>query len=234
MAFTEFGHIGDPNYFDRIIFFDTETTGLDFVNDRIVEICAMVYYSDRKAGSFSRLIKLPEGIVNGGVAVNHITKEMLDEKGVSEYDAMVDFGSLFGMSTLLVAYNAQFDLNFLLQALYRTGLSIGGNINYLDPCTIAKDRKVYPHKLVSLIDHYNLGGTVVNSHRALDDVRAMVEVVKKMVRERDDLANYINLFGVHPKYGMSGMAIPGITYRLHQYNNIGLLPMENCLYSIGG
>ena len=43
-----------------------------------------------------------------------------------------------------------------------------------------------------------------NSHRAIDDVLALFEVLKAMDDEREDLGSYVNLFGYNPKYGVSG------------------------------
>ena len=38
-----------------------------------------------------------------------------------------------------------------------------------------------------------------------------------MAAERDDLDRYIDLFGTHPKYGLSGRAISSVTYRRQPY-----------------
>ena len=51
-----------------------------------------------------------------------------------------------------------------------------------------------------------------NSHRAIDDVLALFEVLKAMDEERSDLAAYVNLFGYNPKYGVSGRRITGVRY----------------------
>ena len=77
----------------------------------------------------------------------------------------------------------------------------------LDLLTVYKDRHSYPHKLCNAIEVYGLSGKVVNSHRAIDDVLATVEVMKAMELERADLECYVNLFGFNPKYGISGKAI---------------------------
>ena len=53
---------------------------------------------------------------------------------------------------------------------------------------------------------------VCNSHRAIDDVRATVEVLRAMEAERDDLASYIDLFGYSRKYGVSGTRISSVRY----------------------
>ena len=88
----------------------------------------------------------------------------------------------------------------------------------LDLLTVYKDRRSYPHKLCNAIDAYDLSGSVVNSHRAVDDVLATVEVMKAMERERNDLHRYINLFGYNSKYGISGKPIGSVTYKPQGYD----------------
>ena len=57
----------------------------------------------------------------------------------------------------------------------------------------------------------------MNSHRAVDDARATVRLLEKMAAERDDLERYIDLFGTHPKYGVSGRKISSVTYCAQPY-----------------
>ena len=57
----------------------------------------------------------------------------------------------------------------------------------------------------------------MNSHRAVDDARATVQLLEAMAAERGDLARYIDLFGTHPKYGLSGRKIASVTYRPQSY-----------------
>jgi hypothetical protein len=64
-----------------------------------------------------------------------------------------------------------------------------------------------------------LSGKVVNSHRAVDDVLATVEVMKAMEAERDDLISYVNLFGYHPKFGVDGKPIGSVTYKPQPYDS---------------
>ena len=86
-----------------------------------------------------------------------------------------------------------------------------------------KDRRSYPHKLCNAIDAYGLTGKVVNSHRAVDDVLATVEVMKAMEAERDDLCQYLNLFGYNPKYGITGKPIGSITYKPQRFDPVAPL-----------
>ena len=124
---------------------------------------------------------------------------------------------LTGENVLLLAYNAHFDLSFLYYLLFRHGdPTILKGKDKLDLYTVFKDRRSYPHRLHNAITAYGLEGKVVNSHRAVDDVLATVEVMKCMAEERDDLLNYVNLFGYYPQYGIDGKPIGSVTYKPQQ------------------
>ncbi len=222
--------------YDRIVLFDTETTGLDFEKCQVIELGMMVI--DRIDGSlklvqeydqFVELFstdKLPEKIVE----LTHITDDMLKEKGIPEKQIAEDFYKAIGdksKKTIVVAHNTQFDLNFMYQTLkrhYDDAYSIIEACDYLDTLTVYKDRKEYPHTLEDAIKHYGLEGQVVNSHRAVDDTKALVQVTNKMCHERDDLDEYINVFGYNPKYNISGIPFDFIKYAKQFYNNSMVSP----------
>ena len=128
-------------------------------------------------------------------------------------------GEMLKGNTLLLAYNAHFDLSFLYYFLLRDGdpLVLKGK-DKLDLLTVYKDRRPYPHKLCCAIDAYGLSGRFVNSHRAVDDVIATTAVALEMEQERDDLERYINLFGYNPKYGVEGKKISTVTYKPQPYD----------------
>ena len=90
----------------------------------------------------------------------------------------------------------------------------------IDLLTVYKDRHSYPHKLCNAIEVYGLSGKVVNSHRAIDDVLATVEVMKAMEQEKDDLQCYVNLFGYHPQYGLGSKPIGSVTYKPQPYDPV--------------
>ena len=88
--------------------------------------------------------------------------------------------------------------------------------HFLDALTVYRDRRDYPHKLCNAIEAYGLQDAV-NSHRAVDDARAAAGLLDALAAERDDLADYVDLFGTHPKYGLSGRPIASVTYRSQPY-----------------
>lgn len=208
--------------FDRIVVFDTETTGLEFGKDRVIELGAVALEGGVESGGFNCLIRLPAGeAVSPFITqLTGITDAQLAAEGVECQRAAEAFCRLLegAERPLLVAYNAQFDLNFLYYLLRPFGLvEVLRTPRFLDALTVYRDRRDYPHKLCDAIAAYGLGDKVVNSHRAVDDARATVALMEAMELERDDLERYIDLFGVHPKYGVSGRRIASVTYRPQPY-----------------
>ena len=208
--------------FDRVVIFDTETTGIEFGRDRIIELGAVSMEQGRETDCMDLLIRLPEGqtLPPFITELTGITDRQLAEEGVEQGEAVEAFCRLLAGAErpLLVAYNAQFDLNFLyhfLRPYDRVGVLRAPR--FLDALTVYKDRRDYPHKLCNAIEAYGLGDSAVNSHRAVDDARATVLLLEAMAAERNDLERYIDLFGTHPKYGMSGRRISSVTYRTQPY-----------------
>ena len=148
-----------------------------------------------------------------------ITTQDIRERGLPKTRVCRDIAEMIQGNTLLLAYNAHFDLSFLFYMLLRDGdPAILKGKDKLDLLTVYKDRRPYPHKLCSAIEAYGLTGKVVNSHRAVDDVIATVAVMEEMEKEKNDLLNYVNLFGYNPKYGIEGKAIGSVTYKPQPYN----------------
>lgn len=217
------------NFFEKfkqyrsIIVFDCETNGLDADKCQIIELAAIkVVINDNDEilieEKMDMFIKQPIGekLPHKIVELTGITDELLFNEGVEMKEAAKCFMELLHEPVLLVAHNAQFDVLFLHSLLKEYKLP---KIDYLDSLTVYKDRRPYPHKLENAIISYGLQDRVQNSHRAIDDVIALWEVLKEMDLERSDLITYINLFGFNPKYGVSGRKIDGIRYVEQSFHN---------------
>jgi len=211
--------------FDNIIVLDTETTGLDFRKDEIIEFAALRAVQEEGrtvvAEEFDLFIKLTPGrkLSQFITDLTGITQEMLDNEGVEKGEAAHRFAQMLRHeNTLIVAYNAQFDLQFIFYLLMDNGEAecLKGT-KMLDALTVYKDRREYPHKLCNAIEAYELDEE--NSHRAIDDAKATLTLLKAMENERNDLPRYINLFGYNPKYGVSGKKISSVTYAPQPYNS---------------
>lgn len=168
-----------------------------------------------------KIIEDYDEFVNIGEPISHriyeitgISNEMLVNEGLSEEEVAEDIRKRLSPDTLMIAHNAQFDLSFIFQLLARhypdDAYDIVKDVKWLDTMTVLKDRKKYPHKLIDGVNHYNL--EKVNFHRAIDDTKALYNLTLAMKDERDDLAEYIRIFGYNPKYGVSGVMFPFIKY----------------------
>ena len=213
--------------YDRLVLFDTETTGLNYSRDEIIEFAAVVV--ERRNGQpevireYDELISLsPGGFVPPKIEqLTGITNQDLKERGIPKERVCADIAEMIAGNTLLLAYNAHFDLSFLFYMLLRSGdPTILKGKDKLDLLTVYKDRHSYPHRLCNAIDTYGLAGQVVNSHRAVDDVIATVAVMKAMEDEKDDIVRYVNLFGYNPKYGVEGKPIGSVTYKPQPFDPI--------------
>ena len=216
--------------YDRLVLFDTETTGLLYNRDEIIEFAAVIVEQVNGVPTIIReydeLVSLSPGMfVPPKIEqLTGISTQDIRERGLPKTRVCRDIAEMIQGNTLLLAYNAHFDLSFLFYMLLRDGdPAILKGKDKLDLLTVYKDRRPYPHRLCNAIDAYGLTGKVVNSHRAVDDVIATVAVMEEMEREKSDLMRYVNLFGYNPKYGIEGKAIGSVTYKPQPYNPRGPL-----------
>ena len=211
--------------YDKLLLFDTETTGLQFHRDEIIEFAAVLV---EKVGGIPQVTREYDELItlSPGMTVppeieklTGISNEDIAQKGISKDRLCRDIAEMVSGNTLLLAYNAHFDLSFLFYLLLRSGdPTILKGKDKLDLLTVYKDRHSYPHKLCNAIEVYNLADKVVNSHRAVDDVLATVAVMEAMEQEKDDILRYVNLFGFNPKYGVSGKPIGSVTYKPQRFD----------------
>ena len=211
--------------FDSLLVLDTETTGVVPRRDEIIELAMLRLESGGAEESYDELIRLSPGkrLPERISELTGITEEML-RGGVGKGDAARALAAMLrkGGRTLVCAYNAQFDLVFLYYLLDAYGLAGAlRGAKFLDVMTVYKDRRPYPHRLADAAAAYALEAQ--NTHRAIDDTRAALELLCAMDAEESDLARYINLFGYNPRYGVSGRRISSVTYRPQGFDAVGKL-----------
>ena len=211
--------------YDRLVIFDTETTGLQWSRDEIIEFAAVTVEAGENgpvvSGEYDQLVTLsPGGFVPENITkLTGLTSQDLRERGLSKERVCRDISEIISGNTILIAYNAHFDLSFLYYFLLRSGdPDILRGKDKLDLLTVYRDRRPYPHRLLNAIEAYGLQDSVQNSHRADEDTLATVSVMDAMAAERDDLAQYINLFGYIPKYGPPARPIRSVTYKPQPYH----------------
>lgn len=166
----------------RVIYYDTETTGLDSSLDRVIEIAALEPAQDK---SFVQLIHPGIPIPPETTAVHHITDEMV--AGASDFSvvgkAFIEFCD--DPDVVLIAHNNDaFDIHFLRAECQRCGLAIPKHWKFLDSLRWARRyRPDLPrHSLQYLREIYQVEERT--AHRALDDIIVLHDVFRRMT---DDL-----------------------------------------------
>ena len=210
----------------RAIYFDTETSGLDCSECKVIELAMLVVEDGEIIEEYDEFIDIEEKLDPGITNLTGITDDDLAEKGVYEDVVADDLKEKLTPGTVMIAHNCQFDLSFIYYLLKRhysgQAHEILSNLNWIDTVTVLKDRKEYPHKLIDAVEHYGIDE--VNFHRAIDDTKALYDVTQAMIGERDDLEEYLNVFGYNPKYGVSGPKFDFIEYKRQYFNNCMVSP----------
>jgi len=158
-----------------VVALDLETTGLSPLVDRIIEISALKI-TPSGVEVFDQLIQPEIPIPAYTIDIHHITDEMVcDSPLISEI--IPKFADFIGGHPL-IAHNAKFDIGFIVYDLLQNKLSLPKTKVY---CSCALSRKVFihspNHRLGTLVEE--LGITLENHHRALDDANACLRVFAK-------------------------------------------------------
>lgn len=170
-----------------IVIFDTETTGLDTFRDDIIQIAAMRIRGEKVLGTFMVHIETEREIpFMLGDIVNPIIEERKTAQILSHEDALSRF-SEFAKDAVLLAHNADFDINILHSNINRYCNSVlesafsfgraGKETPYFDSLRLIRllEPDLRVHKLKHLLDTLHLEGQ--NSHLADDDVYATKSLV---------------------------------------------------------
>ena len=199
----------------KVIYFDTETTGLNSKFDRIIELAMLTVEDGEIVDDYDKFVNIGRDLPPKITRITGITNDDLILKGESEAHIAEDLKNNLTPNTLMIAHNCQFDLSFVYSLLERhypnDAYEIVSNIKWMDTVTVLKDRKEFPHKLIDAVKYYGI--EEVNFHRAIDDTKALYNVTQALKEERDDLKEYINIFGYNPKYGVSGFKFSFIEYK---------------------
>lgn len=157
---------------NTFVVLDLETTGLDYKTDQIIEIGAIkIDARYKEIERFHTLVALEDGreLPEFITKLTGITAQDL-ERQVPENIALTELAEFIGDSTV-VAQNAPFDLSFI---------SRGGIEPAKFICTRALVRYVEPELSASLKDVTARNGIALNGHhRALNDVEATIEVLRR-------------------------------------------------------
>lgn len=169
-----------------IIFFDLETTGVDVVNDRIVEISIIKVYPDGKEEQKTRRVNPGMHIPETATAVHHITDE--DVKDCPTFKQIAKSLAAFFEGCDIAGYNSnRFDIPLLSEEFLRADVDFDFRRHrFIDVQTIF--HKMEKRTLEAAYKFY-CNEDLNNAHSADADTRATYEVLKAQIDRYPSLQN---------------------------------------------
>lgn len=169
----------------REIIFDTETTGLDPREDRIIEIGGVELKDHFPTGRTLHLFIRPaeRKVHPDALAVHGITDAFLADKPLFEtvVDEILDF---FG-DARWIAHNATFDMGFINAELDRLGRQPIAGERVVDTLQIARRKHpMGPNSLDALCKRYGIDNSHRTKHGALLDSELLAEVYIELIGGR--------------------------------------------------
>ena len=159
------------------IVLDTETTGLDYSRERIIEFAAVRLENGKIVDEYQTLINPQQHIRKSSMAVHGITQEMVEDAPTEE-EVLQKILEFIG-DYPIVAHNAIFDFSFLNEAKKRfcgeelTNARIDTQMMFKE---IAPDLE--SHGLEALTNRFNV--ELNNHHRAMADTMGLALAYPKL------------------------------------------------------
>lgn len=166
----------------REIIFDTETTGLERLEDRVIEIGGVEMVDRFLTGRTFHVFINPQGrqVHPDALAVHGISNEKL--VGEPVFADIVDQFMEFFDGAKLVAHNASFDMGFINAELDRLGLPPIGNDRVIDTLALARRKHpMGPNTLDALCRRYGIDNSHRTLHGALLDSEILAEVYIELI-----------------------------------------------------
>lgn len=173
-------------YEEGYVYFDTETTGLE-VDDNIIQIAGVNIQSGENVGEID-VYCLSDKSVGESEKIHKISDQKLASSG-RQFNEQFKAFQEFSEAKTLIAHNLEFDRRMMVSNISK---HCSNKVEKFEKtpmlCSLNLARRLFPdlksHKLGGLLSEFLLDG--VNSHNAIDDVRAganFVEFVKHKVYE---------------------------------------------------
>lgn len=175
------------NFLDcDFVAFDTETTGVDVVNDRIVSASCVRLRGGEVVASRDWLVNADVDIPEAASAVHGITTERMRAEGVAPVIALREIATTLRKAwddnCIVVVMNAPFDLHLLQYELQRHDLQKLKFGAVLDPLVLDRHFDRYrsgPRTLGALALRY--GVTLTEAHTSRADAIAAALIARELV-----------------------------------------------------
>ena len=175
---------------ERLVFLDTETTGLDpRLGHRIIEVAGVEAIGRQITGKAIHFYIDPEREIDAGAtAVHGFTWD--DLRGKPKFAAIAESVMQFLAHARVIIHNAPFDVSFLDNELARLRQPMVARRDFSVDDSLAMARRKYPGKrnsLDSLCDRLGVDNSQRNLHGAMLDARLLADVYFAMTREQGSL-----------------------------------------------
>jgi len=169
-------------YDDGAVFtaIDTETSSLSPSDGTIIEIGALKFNKDGIISEFQFLFNPQSQLPQIVSELTNITQKVLDSAPFIQ--EKIPFIYSFIKDSILIAHNAQFDLNFINAEFEKAKYPVSKN-KFID--TLGFSQFIYPsletHKLEGLADYFKINKG--SSHRAFDDAVTCYKLFELLINE---------------------------------------------------
>jgi DNA polymerase-3 subunit epsilon len=169
-------HLFWPNR--SFVAFDTETTGLDFDNDRIIQAAIAVFVKGQHVWSFDWLLNTKRESEPEAVAIHNITDEQRWKEGEDSLPVMQHLIALFRRSIRancpVVAFNSPFDFTMFRREIARFHLDFDmDGLHIIDPLVLdrhfQKNVPVFTAPYMRQCEMAARYGLSIPTHDALQD-----------------------------------------------------------------
>ncbi len=170
---------------DKVVIYDTETTGLDLNRDQIIQISAIrLSHEGEVLEKMDQMVIPTIPISPEATATHHQTLETIRERGgIGIREALEKFLD-FTRGKVLVGHNSlRFDSPLVRRQLRENGLPLPEIIAEYDTLPMARQYlpKSVNYKLGTLCDHFGIVN--IAAHDALGDILATGEVLSRLLEK---------------------------------------------------
>ena len=195
-----------------LLFFDLETTGVDVVTSRIVQIALLQVFEDGSSREWESLVNPTVHIPAATTSIHGITDDMVkDAPTFAELAPLL--APLFQDSDLAGYNSTRFDVPMIFEEFARAGYKMNFNEHALLDAHLIFTQKE-PRTLTAAYRYY-CDADLADAHSALADTRAAAEVLMAQLQIYDDLPSNVQELG---KYCNNGQRILDFSNRL-AYND---------------
>ncbi|MCX7953896.1 MAG: 3'-5' exonuclease [Bacteroidales bacterium] len=180
-----------------LIFLDIETTGLNIVKDRIIEIGLIKFFPDKSIKEYNYLINPEKKIPEETIKIHHITNEMVKNKPrfkeiASELYEILANSDLAGFNII------NFDLPFLVEEFLRCNIQFNyRNISVIDVRNIYL---YYEKRTLEAAYNFYCNKILTDAHRALNDAKATFEIFLQQLQIYPELSENIEEYNKFTNY----------------------------------